>query len=253
MSYRSKHRPYNDHRFEVVVTCWNYGDFLTETLPFIISQVDRVVVVTDHEDDHTKALCEKWSVECVPTDAFKEKGDAFCKGAGINLGLAALRQEGWIIHMDADIVVPLQLRNMLAKSGLQRHCIYGAERMNVCGWERWSKLKLELLSEPQFAYRYLVSSPNDLPVGSHLVHRERGYAPIGYFQMWHSEYMHQHSLRYPEVEGTAENMDVQWSLRWPRHQRHLLPTFRVFHLESEPCDMGANWHGRTTKPFKAAN
>jgi hypothetical protein len=61
--------------------------------------------------------------------------------------------------------------------------------------------------------------------------------------------MHQLELRYPDTEGNAENVDVQWALRWPRRQRLLLPTVRVFHLESEGALMGANWSGRTTKLF----
>lgn len=249
MSYTAKPRGYNDERLEVVITCLNYGDFLAETIPFTLSQVDRVVVVTSHADELTLAVCEKWSVECVVSDAFTEHGEAFNKGSGINVGLAALRQEGWIIHLDADVVLPPQFRNMLFKSALQRHCVYGAERANVCGWNRWAALKSTLHSDPQFGYRYLVSSPPDLPIGAHVVHKQHGYTPIGFFQLWHSEYMHRHHLRYPEVEGTAENMDVQWAIRWPRKQRLLLPTVRVFHLESEAAQMGANWQGRKTKSF----
>jgi len=249
MSYKANPHRYQDSKFEAVITCWNYGDFLAETLPFAISQLDRVVVVTDHEDSLTRGICDRWSVECIGTDAFSEKGDTFNKGSGINLGLAALRQQGWLIQLDADIVLPPQFRNMIDKSGLQRDCIYGAERFNVCGWERWRKLKADLHTDPQFNYRYLVSTPADLPIGSHVVHKERGYTPIGFFQMWHSQYMHEHQLRYPEVEGTAENMDVQWALRWPRKDRVLLPSVRLFHLESEPALMGANWNGRKTKPF----
>ena len=249
MSYTATPRKYQDSKIEAVVTCWNYGDFLAETLPFTISQVDRLVVVTDHNDALTRALCDKWSVECVPTDAFTEKGDAFCKGAGINLGLAALRQQGWIIHLDADIVLPSTFRNMVDKSGLQRSCIYGAERVNVCGYERWHQLRQSFHTDPQFSYRYIVATPPDLPIGAHVIHKQHGYVPIGYFQMWHSQHMHQNNFRYPEVEGTAENMDVQFALRWPRKQRILLPTVRVFHLESEAAPMGVNWNGRKTKPF----
>ena len=75
--------------------------------------------------------------------------------------------------------------------------------------------------------------------------------PIGYFQMWHSSYMNKYHLRYPDVKGSAEKDDVQWALRWPRKHRVLLPTVRVFHLESERAGMGANWRGRTTKEFNA--
>jgi hypothetical protein len=151
--------------------------------------------------------------------------------------------------MDADVVLPNNFRNMLDKSALDRGCLYGCERVNVVGYDRWAKLKEEWFTDPQFAYRYLVSSSPDLPIGANVVHKQYGYVPIGFFQLWHSAYMHEYELRYPETEGTAENMDVQWALRWPRAKRRMLPTFRVFHLESEGAHMGANWNGRKTKPF----
>ena len=102
VSFNSSNQP-----LEVVITCVDYSDFLEQTLPFTLPHADRVVVVTSFNDEATRALCEKWSVECVPTDAFTEKGDAFNKGNAINVGLAMLRNNGFVLHMDSDIVLPL--------------------------------------------------------------------------------------------------------------------------------------------------
>jgi hypothetical protein len=248
MSYEQP-KTFYDSRLEAVIVCLNYGDFLNESLPMNLSHIDRLVVVTSHDDITTKEVCRKWSVECVVTDVFTEKGETFNKGAAINVGLGALRQKGFVLQMDADIVLPLGFRNMLDKSALQRDCLYGAQRCNVVGYGQWRKLKHGWHDDPQFGYRYLVNSPADYPVGATLVHKQWGYCPIGYFQLWHSQYMRQYELRYPETEGSAENMDVQWAARWPRAKRILLPTVRVFHLESEAVKMGANWQGRTTRPF----
>lgn len=241
----------NNTTIEAVVTCVNYGDFLAQTLPFTINQVDRVVVVTSFDDVLTQQVCRKWSVEYVMTEAFYEKGEKFNKGSGINMGLQNLRQTGWIISMDADIVLPLTARNMLSKSNLHQDCIYGCHRHNVIGWKSWQKLKSKWHDEPQFGYNYMVNTSEEYPVGATLVHKHYGYAPIGYFQMWHSGWSRKYQLRYPDVQGSAENDDVQWALRWPRQQRVSLPTIRVYHLESECAKMGANWYGRTTKPFTA--
>lgn len=248
MSYQPSQTGY-DNRLECVVVSLNYGDFLAETLPLNLAHVDRMVVVTGHKDTLTKEVCRKWSVECIATDLFTEKGEVFNKGAAINIGLGSLRQKGWILQLDADIVLPVTFRNMLDKSALQRERLYGAERCNVLGWGRWNNVRQRWFSDPQFGYRYLVTTRNDLPIGANVVHKQWGYVPIGYFQLWHSEYMRNNELRYPETEGSAEHMDVQWAVRWPRKDRILLPTVRVFHLESEPVRMGANWYGRTTKPF----
>lgn len=241
--------PYSDTRLEMVVVCLNYADFLAETLPINLTQVDRLVVVTSHEDERTRALCTKWSVECVVTDLFQEKGERFNKGAAINIGLGALRQRGWIMQVDADIVLPVSFRNMLDKFPLRKDGIHGCERCNVVGWPAWTQIKSRWFSEPQFGYRYMVSTPAEAPVGANVIHKQYGYVPIGFFQLWHASYMHRYDLRYPETEGSAENTDVQWALRWPRAQRHLVPTFRVYHLESEPAPMGVNWGGRKSCPF----
>jgi hypothetical protein len=249
MSYSPLNEPKYDNRLEAVIVCLNYGDFLAETLPVNLGQVDRLVVVTSPADLVTREVCRKWSVECVTTDIFGEKGEPFNKGAAINVGLGALRQLGWILQLDADIALPLTFRNMLDKAFLQPDCIYGAERLNVVGYARWEKLRNAWFKEPQFSYRFLVSTPADLPLGATVIHKQWGYTPIGYFQLWHSRYMREHELRYPETEGSAECTDVQWAIRWPRVKRQLLPTVKVYHLESEPAPLGANWHGRTTKPF----
>lgn len=234
---------------EALITCVQYGDFLNQTIPFTLPHVDRLVVVTSFDDKLTQQVCRKWSVEYVMTDVFYEKGEAFNKGQGINMGLQMLRQNGWIISMDADIVLPLSCRNMLSKSHLEQDHIYGCQRHNVTGWDAWRKLKASWHEEPQFGYNYLVNTADEHPVGATLIHKQFGYAPIGYFQMWHSSWMNKHQLRYPDVQGSAEKDDVQWALRWPRKQRTLLPSIRVYHLESEEVPMGANWNGRTTKPF----
>jgi len=250
MSYQYQQFPRTyDNRLEAVIVCTNYGDFLAETLPLNLPHFDRVVVVTAHDDHETRGLCAKWSVECILTDTFTEKGEPFNKGAALNIGIGALRQLGWIVQMDADIAVPQTFRNMLDKSALQPGNLYGCERANVVGWKLWAKLKQNWAKEPQFGYRYLVSTGAEHPIGANLVHKQFGYCPIGFFQLWHSSYMHQYELRYPDTEGSAECTDVQWALRWPRKNRLMLPTVRVYHLESELTRMGANWHGRKTKPF----
>jgi len=134
MSYEQTPSKYTDTRLEAVVVCENYSDFLEETLPFNLPHVDRLVVVTSHEDERTRALCTKWSVECVVTDMFSEGGRSFGKGPAINIGLSSLRCTGWILQLDADIVLPLTFRNMLDKAGLQRDHLYGCERANITSY-----------------------------------------------------------------------------------------------------------------------
>jgi hypothetical protein len=57
-------------QIEAVVVCVNYSDFLAYTLPANRSQFNNMVVVTDTKDEATVAICNKYNVRCVQTDAF---------------------------------------------------------------------------------------------------------------------------------------------------------------------------------------
>lgn len=228
---------------EGVIVCKNYGDFLAETLPENLDQFDRLVVVTHPDDKETQAVCKRYSVICVTTTCMHDEGDSFNKGRAINLGISHLRGTGWILHLDADIVLPHHFRDMLHRARLEEKNLYGADRVNVIGYKHWQKFKHKRL--PHHSQGYFVEPIAEFPVGARIVHHEHGYTPIGYFQLWHSS-LHK---RYPIHQGTAEHTDVLFAAQWARRDRVLLPEVIVCHLESEPAAMGTNWNGRRTKRF----
>ena len=231
---------------EGLTICVNYADFLDETLTENLDHFDEFAVVTAHDDRATQAVCDRHGVICVKTDMHREDPlDRFNKGLMINLGLAHLRNRGWLLHLDADIVLPDRLRFMLNKSRLDEDCIYGADRVNVVGRARWEAIKQSANYRRQYRHRYL-ASPAEAPVGSRLIHNEYGYCPIGCFQLWHSKHR---DRRYHFAQGSAEHSDVLFALQWPAARRILLPGVFVYHLESEPAKIGANWNGRVTRPF----
>ena len=183
------------------------------------------------------------------SDVYREDPlDRFNKGLMINLGLAHLRHRGWLLHLDADIVLPDRLRFVLNKSRLDEDCLYGADRVNVVGRGPWEAIKQSANYRRQYRHRYLVG-PADASLGARLLHNEYGYCPIGYFQLWHSRHRNR---RYHFAQGSAEHSDVLFALQWPAAKRLLLPGVFVYHLESEPAKMGANWRGRRTRSFAKA-
>lgn len=235
-----------DLKVEAVITCVNYGDFLEHTLPENMELLDRVVVVTSTSDKRTQALCQRYGVDCYDTEIWHDEGASFSKGRGINLGISHLRHEGYILHMDADILLPHNFRSMLRRSKLDPKCIYGADRLNISGFDKYIALKNEDRLHPQFQYHCLVAPNGGMSLGSRLVHGAYGYTPIGFFQLWHSS----EKRIYPIVHGSAEHSDVLFAVQWPREKRILLPEFFVYHLESEKDQqMGVNWHGRKSKEF----
>lgn len=230
-------------KIEAVVVCKDYSDFLEHTLPENIEQLDRMVVVTHPSDSKTQALCHKYGVDCYPTEEMHRDGDPFNKGRAINLGLSHLRHSDWLLHIDADILLPHRFKQMLEHSQLNRNYLYGCDRLNTLSYQNWVNHRGKTI--PQHQWRYLVTPNREFPLGSRLLHQEYGWVPIGYFQLWHSSLRRQ----YPIVAGSAEHSDVLFAVQWARSNRILLPEIFVYHLESEDAALGANWAGRKTKPF----
>ena len=232
-------------RIEAVICCHNYSDFLAHTLPDNIQHLDRCVVVTHPDDKKTIGLCNKFGVDCVETTVMHDDGDKWNKGRCINLGLGHFRGLDWMLHLDADILLPHRFRDLLHRAKLDPKNIYGADRMNVYGYEHFLAHKHKLI--PHYSDRYFVQPPKEFPIGARIIHYEHGYTPIGYFQLWHKSA----GRKYPIHQGNAEHTDLLFAVQWPRSNRILLPEVLVAHLDSlpGPAPMGANWNGRTTPIF----
>lgn len=230
---------------EGVIVCKDYSDFLEHTLPENLQYFDRLVVVAHPCDRATIDLCNRYSVDVVLTESMHEYGAKFDKARAINIGLGHLKGEDWILHLDADIVLPHRFRHLLWRAQLDRKNLYGADRVNVYGYDYWMAHKAKTI--PHHTHRYFVEPPREFPLGARIVHQDHGYAPIGFFQLWHATA----GKKYPIVQGNAENTDVLFAIQWPRANRVLLPEVFVYHLDSEkgPKPMGANWNGRTTPHF----
>lgn len=230
-------------KLEGVLVCKDYADFLAHTLPENLPYFDRLVVVTHPGDKATRDLCSQYSVECVVTEVMHDYGDEFNKGRAIDLGLAHLKQDAWVLHLDADIVLPHNFKRLLDHARLDTRNLYGADRLDVYGYETWMKHKDR--RTPSHTRKFLVGAPDCFPLAARLLHNELGYLPIGFFQLWHG---HQ---RYPIVQGSAEHTDVLFAAQWGREKRILLPEILCYHLQSVTRRerMGTNWNGRRTPRF----
>jgi hypothetical protein len=241
-------------QLEAIIVCLNYSDFLAETLPLNLNHFDDVVVVTSHDDTDTHKLCEKLSVDYVRTDCFFERGDTMNKGRAINFGRSNLPQKGYLLHLDADIVLPHRYRDMLRRHGLRPDCIYGADRVNVYGWNAWQKLKSRLVphyqdswyTDPGFCHEHFGPTPEGIKFGARVIHKEIGWVPLGFHQLWHCS----NPIRYNYVLGSAAGGDVFFPAQWPRNKRILMPEVTCYHLDSETDHKkGVNWKGRQSRKF----
>ncbi|MBV8126813.1 MAG: glycosyltransferase family 2 protein [Planctomycetaceae bacterium] len=232
-------------RFEAVTICRDYADFLEHVIPANQPHFDDWVVVTCHSDEPTFRVCERYGVRTVFCPYFAKNSSPFNKALAVNLGLAHLKCSDWMIHIDADTVLPGNFRKLVENADLRKDAIYGIDRVNCPSWDEWQRHRTSNSSSQK---HYLIQPPGGWHLGSRLSHHDYGgYVPIGFFQMWNRE---SNISRYPTTQdGGAEHTDLLHGLQWPRPNRVLIPEIIAIHLESEPSSMGANWNGRTTKAF----
>lgn len=235
---------------EAVSVSIGYADFLSEILPHNLPQVDLWTIVTTPEDKATQALCTKYGLRCLKTNCvFRDtERPRINKARAINHGLAHHSGSGWMLHLDADIVLPPQFRRMVENAEVDPTCIYGMDRVNCPSAEAWDGF----LANPtlQYEWSYLVKPPRDWPIGARIAHGDYGgYCPLGFAQLWNPKGSGVN--RYPvKVDGDMEHTDLLHAVQWDRNKRVLLPEGFCIHLQSS-AKFGANWRGRSSPPFRA--
>jgi hypothetical protein len=242
------------NRVEAVTVCVGYADFLAATAPENAPLLDNWIVITSPDDEETRMVCRKHNIFHILSEDYK-RGGPFNKARMINRALDQISAKDWILHVDADIVLPRQFRNLLEWADLDERCIYGADRQRVIGYDKWKAFKQYVGGWDNHTHELGWWWHPEYPNMSRLVSSIHGYTPIGAFQLWNSSESIQynsHQKRYPIDHGDAARTDHQFSLQWDRRYRQILPEVLLLHLESEAGVHGANWCGRTTKPFGPA-
>jgi len=243
----SERHPVSRMKIEAVITCVNYADFLAHTLPLNKPHFDKLIVVTAPEDSDTKRVCDAWRQKYHATDCFRSRWGEFRKGCAINEGLAKLDRDGWIVHMDADIILPAHFRESLECAQLDTSMIYGCDRVECQSYEAWQ----QFFGSPAPAIAgngvFIDTTHSPFKFGTRVQFPDAGgWIPIGFFQLWHAD---SKLLSYPEGHTNAGREDSLFPKQWPRSKRGFLPEIIVYHLESENAPMSVNWSGRKTKTF----
>ena len=235
----------------------HYEDYLVWCLSSCKHIFDRLVVVTSDQeyDNKTETICKHFHTTCIRTNVLNEK---FNKGMAINIGLNQLSGKGWIVHFDSDIIFPPRTREMLGYTGLKSENVYGAIRLNCVGYDNWIKY----FTNPEPIYQdEIFIHLNKFPAGT-LVSKtytcardgdldfERGWIPVGYFQMWNQS----NGIKrvYPVSHTNAGRSDCEFIVKnWPkRENRVLIPELVLIHLCTEDgTAQGVNWSGRASKRF----
>lgn len=250
-------------RLDAILTCVNYDDYLQITLPENIVHFDNFVIVTDKEDLATQHLAEKYGATCVirkDTKVFDANGT---KGKAINDGLQVISPTDWVVHLDADIILPEDFRTALTQLNLDKNTLYWTLRKQPATRQQFS----EYLQDKITIHDWEGVNPEGSPA--------RWVGPFGYFQMFNvsSEALQNYSTIYPEFatseawtnkanEGAIDWKASQETLkkctdgvfnnRWPKSRKVKLPNnFCVLHIPHGPCRI--NWSGRKSKRFSWPN
>ena len=240
-------------RIEAITVCVGYADFLAETAKINAGQLDRWIIVTSERDEQTREICRIHDLETILSSDHTRCGGGiggghFNKGRMVERGLQHTSQGAWRLHLDSDIALPGQFRRMIEAAHLQPEKIYGCDRAMVRSWQQWKSLAPQWMNHTHCS----VNLPAGIEIGTRWSLASSGYVPIGFFQLWSGdadEWRGRRHRTYPITHGDACRSDVQFALQWDRRNRELLPEIVVAHLESEQAGLGANWNGRTTKPF----
>lgn len=239
-------------KIEAVTVCVNYGDFLAVTAEWNRHLFDHWVVVTTPDDELTREVCQRYHLQALVTAEGHTPGGGLNKGHLVERGLQHLSTEGWRWHLDADVALPRHTRRLLELAQLDPTVIYGVDRVMVRSWADWVRLRDSgYLSQPP-DNPHEVRFPPGYDLGARWVVPQAGWVPIGFTQLWHASMEEWRGVRvrpYPANHPGASHTDVRHSLQWDRRQRQLLPELIAVHLESEAAEIGANWKGRTTRPF----
>ncbi len=213
---------------EAVTTCVDYADYLAVSLPRNRSHFDRIVVVTSEGDAATHALCAQLDVPrwiCPP--ARLTLHGSFNKGCAINDGLRQLSRKEWIVHLDADIVLPDGFRAALEARAaeLDPQSLYTMPRSGCPSWADWERFLATGEAAPMLFQDGL-----------------------GYFQMVHAraDRLASGTTFYPESYGHPELTDLLFSRRFLANRRNVLD-MRCIHLGPHEV----NWRGRVSPPFVA--
>lgn len=181
---------------EAIITCVGPQalEMLKFTLPKNRKHFDRVIVITKFDDVDTQEFAKQFA-DVVTTDKFVNLYTDFNKGAAIREGIKKLSKNEWVCHLDADILLPDNFRQVLERECNDIECFYGARRVIV------PRLNNDLLD-----LWFNLKKEEDFVIYSAVGH--------GYLQIWHQQSeIVRSGHEYPDGRGVAES-DWMWRNLW---------------------------------------
>lgn len=199
-----------------ILTCVEYGDYLSLTLPYNRHHFEDVMVVTTAEDTETQSIASRHNAQCFITDAFHRDGSFFNKWLALEEGLDAFGRHGILAIMDADILWPKRIIHQYDRGKL-----YTPFR-RVCAHLKRGRVPLE----------------SSWPIYKLKPDKEW----IGYTQIFHADDPHLPEPPWHETDWLyAAGADSTFQRNWTNGCKSR-PSWKVLHLGPT----SRNWCGRIT-------
>lgn len=205
-------------KIRAITVSVDYADILAMTLPSHRSFVESTMVVTTGRDERTIEVARQYGAQTHVTDAFYRREAKFNKFAALEEALDAMGREGWILIIDADIVIPVNRPAFTMKPGF----LYTAHRRiksdisdGVPEQRLWKNTYKRPMKNEEFC---------------------------GYFQLFHADDAVLGPAPWHETNWTwAGGADSYFHAKWPDTKK-IRPPFEVLHLGK----IFKNWTGRVT-------
>ena len=203
-------------RIEAVTVCVGYGDFLAVTARENQHLLEDWVIVTSPDDIETRDVCQRHSIRYVLSEEFR-RGGPFNKARLIQRAIDQVGGKDWILHLDADIVLPRQLRSLLDMAHVNDRVIYGADRCNLVGYQSWLHLKRDKGCWDNHSFGNYLRFEEGATIGSRWCSKLHGYVPIGFFPS--SRHASPFVKRTGEGERAGEYAREHRGFAWRRKRR----------------------------------
>jgi hypothetical protein len=200
-----------------VMVSWNYHGELSVVLPRAMQVLDRLIVVTDVDDHRTREMVRGSGADLMLTRNFRRNGATFNKSEAVHIAQRrahSLCPGGWVLLFDSDIVLPENLREMVAEEAVDDLALYGMERLDFYSPEAYAA------REPDDTYKHRAA---------------------GYFQLYRRK-----DFLYQPFSFKASKCDISFMRKFPRVK--MLSGF-CEHLGRK----AVNWDGRVAPEWRQAD
>ena len=243
--YQTQTTPTSSLYLEGLAVSVGYGDFLETTLQRNLDHFDNFVVVTSYDDAATQAVCARHGVTCV------QDGPPSRRRRGLQQGPLDQPRPGPSAASRLDRAPgrrhrharprPLGARQEPARRRLHL-------RRGPAGSHRPPGLAAAA-NEPAFPAAVSLQVPGRRPrlaAGRAALAQRVRLLPHRLFPALARQTCRAALSRQPGL-GRTQRRALRSAMA--RARRLLLPGMFVYHLQSEPAPMGANWQGRKTKAW----